>query len=314
MAFDQRQLRAFLAIVDTGSLGRAAAAINLSQPALSRLLNDIETRLGGRLFDRHGKGMTLNGLGEVLLPHARHLLFEMEQARDALLAVQGLKRGAARIGMVATIARTVLPPAVVRLLAAAPDLTVELLEAEDDRLVLALYRREVDLVIARNLAMQEGIVPVAECRFDDNYSVFCAADHPLARGGQVSLADVLAERWVLTAPGSTPRTLFNDLLRTAGYAAPKVAVETWSTGAAIAFVTQTRFLGWLPRPLFGGEEAAGTVRALDVLPLSLPRRFFAYKRARGLLPPAVRRLMEELPLVPLSAGVAGDDRVPPALE
>lgn len=303
MTFDQRQLRAFLAIVDAGSLGRAATAIHLSQPALSRLISDMEARLGEKLFDRHGKGMALTSLGDVLLPHARLLLFEMEQARDAVLAVRGLKRGAARIGAVATIARSLLPGAVDRLLHAAPDLTVELVEAEDDRLLVALDRREVDLVIARDLAMQEDVVALAEVRFDDRYSLFCAADHPLAAQAEVTLAEALAETWVMSAPGSTPRALLDDLLRRAGTVSPRIAVETWSTNAAIAFVAQTRLLGWLPRPLFSGEESAGTVRALDVSALSLPRRFFAYKRAKGTLPPAAARLLEELPLIPLAPAV-----------
>jgi DNA-binding transcriptional LysR family regulator len=299
MSLDQRQLRAFLAIVDLGSLGRAAQEISLSQPALSRLIAEMEARLGAGLFERHGKGMTLTSFGEVLLPHARHLLFEMAQAREALLAVQGLKRGKARIGAVATIARSVLPGAIDRLLKAAPELSVELVEAEDDRLLLALERREVDLAIARDLAEQDEVIAVAECEFDDRYSVFCAASHPLASAGPVSIAEVMNEKWVLSAAGSTPRALFDDLVRSADAAAPRVALETWSTNAAIACVAQTQFLGWLPRPLFSGEEAAGTVRALDVPQLSLPRRFLVYKRANGLLPPAAARLLRELPLNPL---------------
>lgn len=313
MALDQRQLRAFLAVVDSGSLGRAAESINLSQPALSRLIQDMETRLDARLFERHGRGMTLTGFGEALLPHARLLLFEIGQARDALAALKGLKRGAVRVGVVASIARTLLPAAVDRLLRAAPDLTVELVEAEDDRLAAALDRREVDLAIARNLSGHDDVEAIAECLFDDSYSVVCAADHPLARKERVTLEDLAGERWVSGAPGATPRALFNELLRKAGGAPPVVSVETWSPNAAIAFVSRTHLLGWLPRPLFRAEETAGIVRALDVPALSLPRRFFAYKRARGLLPPAAQRLLDELPLAPLAPGVTGDDRVPPAL-
>jgi DNA-binding transcriptional LysR family regulator len=300
MSLDHRQLRAFLAVAETGSLGRAAQAVPLSQPALSRLVADMEARLDARLFDRHGKGMTLTSYGEVLLPHARHLLFEMEQAHDALLAMKGLKRGKARIGSVATVARSVLPAAIDRLLQAAPELSVELVEAEDDRLLLALERREVDLAIARDLATQDHIVAIAECKFDDRYSVFCGADHPLTANSSPSLDALMAERWVLSASGSTPRALFNQLLREAQAPEPRVALETWSTNAAIACVAQTRFLGWLPRPLFSAEEAAGTVRPLDVPQLSLARRFYIYKRAKGLLPPAAARLLRELPTEKLS--------------
>lgn len=57
MTFDEHRLRAIIAIADTGSLGRAADQVNLSQPALSRMIHEMEMRLGRALFERHSKGM-----------------------------------------------------------------------------------------------------------------------------------------------------------------------------------------------------------------------------------------------------------------
>jgi len=297
MALDQRQLRAFLAVADCGSLGRAAGTVGLSQPALSRMIQSMEIRLGAKLFERHSAGMQLTAYGDALLPHARLLLFEMNQAVESIDALRGLRRGTARIGAVATITRSILPGAVDRLLAAAPGIHVELLEAADDRLVTALTRREVDVMIAGELAPAEDVMAVAECRFDDRYEVFCAASHPLARREMVSLADVMRESWIMPMRGATPRELFEEQVEAAGAQPPKVAVETWSPSAMLAFVSQTNLLGWLPRPLFADNEAAGLVRRLDVPPLTISRRFFVYRRMRGLLPVAVVRFVQELPLV-----------------
>jgi DNA-binding transcriptional LysR family regulator len=297
MSFDHRQLRAFLAVVDTGSLGRATAEVNLSQPALSRLIQDMEARLGATLFDRRTTGMTLTSFGDALVPHARMLLYEMAQAVEALDALRGLRRGTARVGAVATIARSILPKAIDRLLAAAPGLRVELLEAADDRLVTALHRREVDLMIAGSVPGQDEIIPIAECRFDDRYVAFCAAGHPLAALPSVSLDDVLTEHWVMPARGATPRDLFEEAVRKAGRVPPNVAVETWSSSAIVSCVVQTRFLGWLPRPLVTSEVASSAVRIFEIPALAVFRRFFAYRRSRGLLPTAAARLLEELPLL-----------------
>src|SRR5579872_5452161 len=131
MAFDRRQLRAFLAVLEQGSLGRAAGQVNLSQPALSRLVQDMENRLGVRLFDRRRSGMTPTAYAEAFAPHARLLLFEMSQAVDTLDALRGLRRGVLRVGAVGAVARALLPDAVTALLAKAPDLQVELMEAAD---------------------------------------------------------------------------------------------------------------------------------------------------------------------------------------
>ncbi|MDB5461552.1 MAG: hypothetical protein JWO72_3293, partial [Caulobacteraceae bacterium] len=228
MNFDRRQLRAFLAVIDKGSLGRAAAQVNLSQPALSRLVQDMEARLGVPLFDRQATGMTPTNYAEALAPHARHLLFEMGQAVDTLDALRGLRRGVVRIGAVAAVARSFLPAALASLLTSAPELQIELLEAADDRLFEALARRSVDLVIAGALPDMAEAAVIAECEFNDAYSVICAADHPLSSDGSVTLSDALAESWIMPAKGSTPRTLFEAAVREAGETAPRVAIETSS--------------------------------------------------------------------------------------
>jgi DNA-binding transcriptional LysR family regulator len=297
MAFDSRQLRGFLAVVDHGSVGRAATAVNMSQPALSRLLGEMEARLDQRLFERHSKGMALAAAGETLVPHARLLLFEMEQAQDALDALRGLKRGTARIGAVATIARSILPDAVGKLLRAAPGVRVELMERPDDQLVTALLRRELDLIIAASVGTSEGVTAIAECRYDDVYAIFCAADHPLAQEAEPTLAMLLRERWVMPAVGATPRDLFEATVKAAGGSAPEVAVETGSLDAMVSFVARTGLLGWLPRPLLGGALALGGIRILNVPALAIRRRFFVYRRQRGLLPPAAVHLLDALPLI-----------------
>ena len=161
MTFDQRQLRAFLAVVDRGSLGRAADVACMTQPALSRLIGEMERRFGQRLFDRHSKGMVPTAAGETLIPHARLLLFEMEQAASALDALRGLGRGRLRVGAVAAIARTILPAIAARLLDAAPKLQVDVLDAPEDRLVQAVTGREIDGGIAPAIAPQPEIRPIA---------------------------------------------------------------------------------------------------------------------------------------------------------
>lgn len=297
MSLNERQLRAFLAIVETGSLGRAANIVGMSQPALSRLVQAMELRLDAQLFERQSTGMVLTPYGDVLVPHARLLLFEMDQALDTLAAMRGLRRGRARIGAVATIARSILPGAVDRLLRAAPMIKVELIEAADDRLVTALMRREVDLVIAGDLPATEDVIAIAECLFDDRFAVLCAREHPLARKEVVTLRDVMAERWIMPAAGATPRILFEERVRAAGFEVPPVSVETWSPSAMVAFVRSTQMLGWLPRPLFAGEESAGLVKALSVPEMEINRRFFVYRRSRGVLAAAAARLVDELPLI-----------------
>ena len=310
MGFDERKLRAFLAVVESGSLGRAALIVNMTQPSLSRLIHDMEVRLGLPLFERHSKGMVLTAAGEGFLPHARLLLFEMAQANEMFDALKGLRRGVVRLGAVAAVTRTIVPKAAARLLAASPGLRIDMMEAPDGELLDALLTRRIDLMIAADLPESDDVVQVAECHFDDVYTVFCSSAHPLARQHDIDLDDVLAQAWVMPQAGSTPRILFERLVRAAGRRMPVIAVESGSVGAQVSFVAQGRLLGWLPHPLIQSDLATGAVRLLTVGELTLHRRFFVYRRSRGLLPDAARQMLEALPRIGLRKAKGGFARQP----
>jgi DNA-binding transcriptional LysR family regulator len=297
MTLSLRELRAFLAIHDTGSLGRAATACNMTQPALSRLVQVIEDRLGQALFDRHTRGMRTTSAGDLLAPYARAVLFEMSEAMEALGELQGLRRGVVRIGAVATVTRAILPEAAKTLLEQSPGIRLRLLEAPDDQLAQALVARDVDLIVTAEIPDNDDIDVVGECRFDDVYTVFSSVDHPLALGERPSLDAVLAQSWIMPGPGATPRRLFEAVIRQAERVLPEIAVETGSPEAITAFVAKTNLLGWLPRPLIARALAAGDVRLLDVDALSQKRRFFVYRRRQGSLSAAARRMVQALPLL-----------------
>jgi DNA-binding transcriptional LysR family regulator len=296
MAFDQRELRSFLAVVDHGSLGRAADAAFMTQPALSRLIGTMEQRLGQPLFERHSKGMALTAAGELLTPHARLLLFEMQQAVGEIDALRGLGTGRVRIGAVAAVTRTILPGAIASLLDLAPGLQVNVFDAPDDQLVTALADREIDLMIAPPLPPHPDIWPIAECDDGDFFTVFAAAAHPLAALDAVTIEQVLAESWAMPPAGGAPRMLFERHVNAAGGALPNVAIETNSIGVMVACVAASRLLGWLPYPLLEGDIQRCAVIALHVPALAVERRFFVYTRRRGSLAPAARQLLAVLPL------------------
>ena len=202
-----------------------------------------------------------------------------------------------RLGAVAALTRSVVPRAMARLLRAAPSLRLALLDAPQGTLTEALLSRQIDLMIAPDLPDHPDILRISQCQFDDVFTVFCSTQHPLARSSDVDLDRALRESWVMPQRGSTPRALFDGLVLKAGRALPDVAIETSSVGAQIACVVHGRVLGWLPHPLIGSEIGNGTVKLLTIPELSLHRRFFVYRRSRGLLPEAARRFLDMLPQI-----------------
>ena len=112
MPLDLKQLNAFLTIVATGSHGRAAETLHVTQPALSRTVRRLEEQIGAPLFERHATGMQITAIGTALLPHATLLQREAEQAVEEINALRGLSKGAIRVGAVGSIACLVLPQAI----------------------------------------------------------------------------------------------------------------------------------------------------------------------------------------------------------
>ena len=294
MDFDERQLRAFLAIAETGSLGRAARVAHLTQPSLSRLVRGMEDRLGHPLFDRGGKGMALTPAGELLAVHARHIVSEMHNARDELAALRGLKRGVVRIGAVAAVMRTLVSDTVGRLLAEAPGLRFELIETVDGDLLDALVTRRVDIAVASTPLDHPDIAAIGAAAYADSFAVFCAAGHALS--SLPSFETVLAQGWVMPGPAFTPRQTFERLIRAQGMAVPSIVVETASVETMIAVSARSTLLCWLPEPLLLPHVASGTMRPLDIPELATQRRFLLHRRRAGMLPEAARRFVDLFPL------------------
>lgn len=294
MDFDERQLRAFIAVAESGSVGRAAARVHLAQPSLSRMIQGMEQRLGHRLFDRQSKGMVLTSAGEILLDHARFLAFEMQAARDQLDALHGLKRGVARIGAVAAVMRTLVTRAASALLEAYPDLLVEMHEGTDSDLLNAILDRKVDLVLTAALLDSEGVEAMGTCVYADRFGVFCAADNPIDNAPAMSR--LAAESWVMPGPAATPRIQINARFREAGLPSPSVPVETASVETMIAMSAASRLLCWLPNPLLAPHLASGSMRQLAVPALETERQVLLYRRRTGLLPEAARQFAAYLPM------------------
>lgn len=279
MTFDRRDLGAFLAVVDCGSLGRAALVMNMTQPSLSRRIRELETRLGSPLFERHSKGMALTAAGETLLDHARLLAFEMEQAENALAELNGMQRGKLRLGAVAAVCRDAVPRALAAMAREFPDISIDLFEAPDGELAEALLERRLDLVVASGMLEDDDIEAVGDFPLTDRFV-------PCSRGGRnedPDIDDLLGRPWVMLRRGRSPRQLFEELVLAAGRTLPRIAIETNSVGAQIALVANSDLLGWLPTRLVSSEVAAGVLRLHPVPELTLERTFRIYRRRRAIL-------------------------------
>jgi DNA-binding transcriptional LysR family regulator len=293
MTFDLRQLNAFVTIVSVGSLGRAAEALHVTQPALSRTVRRLEQQVDSPLFERHSKGMQLTAIGSALLPHATLLLREAENATEEINAMRGLARGTIRVGAVGAIASLILPLAIEGVLKAWPQLTVSVMEGVWDRLAEGLVKHEIDLALSATTETPDEIEAIPDCRWQDRSNIVAATGHPLRRKRKLTLQDTMSERWAITPRGTAPYQQLQQVFRDGGLGLPNIVVETRSVIVLKSLVTRSGFLGWMPESVYDAERRARLVNLLDIPGATSVRTLTAFKRRLGILPaPAAQLLLE----------------------
>jgi DNA-binding transcriptional LysR family regulator len=274
MSLNLQQLRAFTTIVATGSLGRAATELHLTQPALSRTIKRLETDLGAPLFERHSKGMELTAVGHALLPHAMLLAREAELAREEIDALRGLSKGTIKVGAVGAIASHVLPLAIDRVLTRWPNLRVEI---------------------------TEDIVAISDCHWQDDSFVVAGCDHPLRQKKRIALADTLGERWAIPPRGTAPYAHMQGVFEAHGLGLPNIVVETRSVPVLKSMVARCGFLTWMPEPMYDVEAKARVMDTLPIPTVRATRTLTAFRRRQGILPSPAVKLLDELRRLTASA-------------
>lgn len=294
MSFDLRELHAFLAVVQAGSLGRAATVLHVTQPALSRTIRQLESKLGVPVFERHTTGMVLTEYGQALLPHAMTLQHETGLALEEINALRGLSKGTVRVGAVASVLSAALPQALERVLARWPGLQVHITEGVEDVLTTALLENRIDLAIAASLQETEDISIVADASWQDTSCMVAAATHPIWQQKQIDLRALGACAWVMPPRSAKPREELHQLFAEQRLPPPNVKVETRSVIAIRAMVQHANMLSCLPVPIFRGELETGAVRILPLAQARRIRHFYVFRRRRGNLPRPALQLLEEL--------------------
>lgn len=177
MSINLHHLRLFAAVVDQGGFTKAAAALNLSQPAISKSLNELERQLHVRLLDRGGRSPRLTEAGKLLHARARELFGVERVAERELRELRGLKHGVLRVAASTTIATYMLPPVLGRFRVRHRGVRIRISSANTRAVLRMLLESRVDV------ALVEG--PVSHARVEvkpwiqDELVVIAPPDHPL---------------------------------------------------------------------------------------------------------------------------------------
>ena len=198
MALELRQLRHVLALAQHGSFGRAAAALHMTQPALSRSLKQIESDVGKVLFDRSPSGVTPTDHGLLLLRRARELVDAADALDDEVLVRRVSGAGQLNIGSGPYPAETIVPSALVRFMPDNPLVGVRVLASGDwDEWLRRLRSREMDLLVAEFSTLDNE--SDLDIEVMDRHQLYFMArpGHPLAGKSSVHLEETFAFSFVV---------------------------------------------------------------------------------------------------------------------
>ncbi|WP_068827358.1 LysR family transcriptional regulator [Pseudomonas sp. BMS12] len=190
---DLRQLRHFVALAEHGHFARAAEAVHLSQPALSRSIQALESSLGCSLVDRHNRGISLTAHGQLVLEHARRLLAGSRALSNAVSQLGNLGSGELRLGAGPYPAARLVPQALGQFSQRYPQVRVQLLIENWQQLHQRLLNDEIELFVADSRELQDDSRLLVEPLEAYPGTLFCRPQHPLQQGPQpVDVAQLLS--------------------------------------------------------------------------------------------------------------------------
>ncbi len=275
------QLRYFVAAAEAGSFTRAADRCRVSQPTLSQQLQRLESSLGQALFDRLGRGVALTPAGAALLPRARRILAEADDAREHLAGEVERGVGTLRLGAIPTIAPYVLPAVVARLRRRFPRAGVEVREDLTEALADRLAAGELDAAIVSTPIDHDGVR--VRVLGSEPMLVVAPASSDLGEAGRITLAD-LRDR---------PRVALHEMhclgQQISGFCSAKnlgasIACSTAQLATLLEFVRLGLGVSIVPEMAAVGDR--GRERRYVRINRGGPRREIALARPVGRTPPA----------------------------
>jgi DNA-binding transcriptional LysR family regulator len=288
-----RQLRHFLAVAETGSFSAAAEQVYVSQSALTRSIQHLESTLGGSLLKRGVRRTVTTAAGDQLLQFARMILQDCTDAAAEVQAIKSGAVGAVTLGLDPLLAFQILDSALTRLAVEAPGIAIRALEGTSAELVAAVEAGTMDFAITRladetaaskRLACDPllGVEPV----------IVAGRKHPLARRRSVEVKDLIGSMW-LVSDDPQSLELHERFVAASGIPATR-AVRTNSLALIRDQVLGGAFLSIVPEPVVRRELRHRQIRRLDVRASSLASRLKLYLVAGRDVrqPPAVARAIE----------------------
>jgi DNA-binding transcriptional LysR family regulator len=289
-----RQLLLLVALAEEGNIHRASEVLNMTQPAASKLLKDLEDVLGVLLFDRLPRGMRPTAYGEAMIRHARVALSSLNHAHDEVQALKAGRFGQVSVGAITTPGIMLLPQAIAQVKQTHPTLRVRLEVETSDVLMERMAQGKVDILVARLFAQHDKTSLRFETMAEEPAVAVVRPGHPLLSIDKLTLRDLSTWGWIVPPEGSVLRHRFDLMFREQGLDAPENLIETGALLFVTKMIAESDMVGLVAGDV-GRYYAQHNIVA--VLPTDLPCRMDAFgliTRTDRPLSPAARVMLDAI--------------------
>lgn len=263
-----RHLRLLVELQRCGTIGKAAAGLHLTQPALSKMLKEVEDSFGFEIYRRGPRGLQATTQGQAVLQGAAVLLTELGHVQEAARASLEQTTAVLHLGAPPAVAAGTLPLVLAQLRSAQAPVLVRLREDPVPVLFDALVAGELDALLTSfntaARAAKRAVRLVYERCLDHSYAVIAPTDHRLARRKSVAWQDLLQETWILPEPGLLARQGLEGHFLQAGIAVPEPAITSNNPATNVQLVAAGLGISAVPAPMVAAEEQAGRIVRLRV--------------------------------------------------
>ncbi|MFL9992284.1 LysR family transcriptional regulator [Paraburkholderia sediminicola] len=287
---ETRDLDYLLAVEEHRGIGKAAEALGMSQPALTKAIQRVEAQTGLALFQRTANGAAPTQAGSLFLARARRIALEYEDALKEMHAIRSGEQGMLSLGYSPTVPAALVLGACRQLLKERPAARLRLRRRLARDLVDLLVAGELDLIVAPEPKPDANELSFVEL-FRDSLSVLADESHPLHLKRNLRLADLADQEWLLPGPTIPLRQQVDAAFARQGLDAPKLRVETdFGSTSLLHLLRGTAMLCVAGTESFDALEG---LRALNLDPseLDLRRHIGVVFRKEAYLSPLAQRAM-----------------------
>lgn len=284
------QLLAFVAVAEQSSIRGAARALGISQPAVTKIVRELERALGAPLVERSVKGVQLTTYGELFAPRARLLLADMQRARDEIVQIRDGATGRIEVAVSTSAALTVLPRAFGEFHARLPAVDVRFVEAVLPSMLARMRDGSLEFAVAH--VSRQMLDPEFEAieLFDVPLAVGMRAGHPLRQCR--SLRELRDAEWILPGEGELARESVAPLFSSFGLTPPARVIFGNSVTVALCLVAEMDLVGLFVEPLVDVAFKRYGIRRVAVRELLPNLSMCVIKRKGQRLTPAAEQFVE----------------------